>query len=187
MEVDTFEGIYLANKNRVLAVGGYEKLSDFTIDYAEHISLSYRIKKAGLKIYNAIGKKYLVTHLKYGDVDANIDWSRVPKKYVSSLKRANKSYFSGDRMSSVDTLISLISSFTYFYFCISLKEGVKHIKKEMDFLLNDEINEDKINAYKKGITEAINALYKRKKINNKSRYLQIMEKQIKRINTRENN
>jgi len=158
---------------------------DFTIDYAEHISFSYRIKKAGLKIFNAIGKKYLVTHLKYGDVDTNIDWSQIPKKYIGTIKRANRSYFSGDRMSSMDTLISLISSFIYFYFCISLKEGVKHIKKEMDFLLNDEINEDKINAYKKGITEAINALYKRKKIDNKSTYLQIIERQIKRIYVKE--
>ncbi|MBU1088663.1 glycosyltransferase [Patescibacteria group bacterium] len=184
IKVDTFEGIFLAVKETVMSVGGFEDLRDFIVDYAEHIGLSWKLTKAGYSLYHAIGKNYLVTHLKYGDHDPNLDLSKVPKKYIKTLKMANKIFIqSGDRVHWLKTLESFISSFTYFYFCISLKEGLKHIKKEVEFLERDNnLNKETLKAYKDGILTAIKVAKKKKLIKNEKLYLSYLNKEIKKAN-----
>lgn len=180
IKVDTLEGIFLGVKDKILNAGGYEDLRDFLVDYAEHISITKRITDTGYNIYSAIGKKYLVTHLKYGDFDPNLDLSGVPEKYVLILKRANQKVGNtGDRVSGLETLESLISSFTYFYFTFSEKEGKKHIKKELDFLIRgNNLNTETMEAYKKGINCALNAAKKRGLIREKEGFQEYMNKCI---------
>lgn len=177
IEVDTFEGIFLGVKECIQSVGGFEDLRDFIVDYAEHISLSWRLTKAGFSIYHALGLKFLVTHLKFGDYDPNINYEDVPKKYRSIIKRANKVHInSGDRVNRLKTLESFISSFVYFYFCVSISEGKRHIKKEYEYLVrNKNLNQDTLSAYKKGVHSALKILYKKKIIPEQEEYIDYLK------------
>lgn len=183
VKVGIFEGIFLARKDCFELAGNYEELTDFTIDYAEHVSMSRRIVNVGFSIYYAIGNKYLTTHLKYGDYDPKIDYSEVPDKYRGVIKRANiMRTSSGDRMKWQDTLKSLISSFTYFYFCISELEGRKHILKEMDFIIkNGDVSLELVSVYREGVNEALTALIKKGVISEREKYAQIANREITKV------
>ncbi|MDO8570276.1 MAG: glycosyltransferase [Candidatus Daviesbacteria bacterium] len=177
IKVDIFDGIFLAVKEKILLIGGYEDLRDFTIDYAEHISTSWRVLQAEFSIYHALGEKFLVNHLKFGYNDKDAKYKGIPAKYLPILKRSNKIFEnSGDRLNYLSTLESLISSFTYFYFCISKKEGIKHIDKELEYLSNfNKVTEEMLNSYEKGVNVALKALEKRKIIDVRTHYINYLE------------
>lgn len=183
IKVDTFEGIFLAVKDSVLSVDGFEDLRDFIVDYADHIGLSWKLTNAGYALYHAIGKKYLVTHLKYGELDPNLDINEVPGRYINVLKQSNKVFTqTGNRVYQLKTLESFISSFTYFYFCISEKEGHRHIKKELEFLERDNnINKKTIEAYQKGVITALIMAKKKGIIKDKKPHEQFLDKCIKSV------
>ncbi len=187
VKVQTFDGLFLGVREAFIAAGNYEDLRGFVIDYAEHMSMSWRILKCGFSTYHAIGKKFLVNHLKYGDYEENIDFRKIPKKYRSIVKRANRPMInSGDRVPRLKTIESLISSFTYFYFTLSKAEGRKHMKKELKYLPNyGRVTMKTIQAYKLGISLTLKILSKKGIISDTIPYERYLNKLINNYSANE--
>mgnify|MGYP001584725475 CR=1 FL=1 len=164
IKIETFEGLFIGVKSRILSAGGFENLNDFIIDYAEFISLSTRLIDEGYTFYGAVGKKFLVTHLKYGYHDPNQKLIGIPQKYKFIFNTANEA--NDIRISKFKILESLISSFTYFYLTLSVNQGIKHIYKEREYLIRDnDVTPDTIQAYKNGVLTGIEVARKKGYIN----------------------
>ncbi len=180
LPIDIFEGIFIGLKSRILEVGGFEDLRDFTVDYAEYVLVAKRLKESGYTIYRGFEKNILVTHLKFGEVIESLKLRDIPIEYRAILARSNRSVLgSGDRVHKLRTVESLVSSFVYFYFCISEYEGVKHIKKELEYLGRfNGISNETIDAYKKGVMTALRIAKKKGVIAEIDSYISIMDKMV---------
>lgn len=134
LEVDTFKGVNLTNKELISDVGNYLDLSDWKYGYSEHIELSNKIQEKGYKIFHQSDPKIYSIHLKYGEKSHDIYDRRSFKKKIAGtpytlgnmiVLSQKTRYNTGTRSKADDFHIVEIGSFFSFYLKISKKLGIK--------------------------------------------------------------
>lgn len=148
LEIDTFKGVNLINKELIIKSGNYLDLSMWKYGYSEHIELSYKIQQNNFKIFHQADPKIYSIHLKYGgkskDEYNKKSWSTKIKGTNFTLKELIKfSEFSrknsGTRSSTEDFHIIEIGTFFSFYLKISDKIGIDFAKKMYKVFVIDGI------------------------------------------------
>jgi len=139
IKVQTFKGVNLCDKDKILKIGGYPDLSMWSNDYSEHIELTKKILDNNLSIYHQFDPKSGCIHLKYGaktkdrakTFDRNFYFNSINYSFGELVKMSEKNKKkTGCRCTDKIFHLNEIGTLFSFYLKISKKLGVKFAKKE---------------------------------------------------------
>lgn len=148
-KVDTFSGVNLVYKDKIMEVGGFLESKELFNLYSEHLELSHALKKNGYEMYHQPDPSTGAIHLKYGALSTdriiksqgNTIFKGLDYNFSEILRLSNQKIINtGTRCSNKEFHQNEIASILAFFWKIDPVYGGKFANREFhNFVIKGKI------------------------------------------------